>query len=66
MDIAALSMTLSQSSVRQDASLSLMKRTMDQAESNGHSVVKMLQESSVRVMEQSVLPHVGSSIDLRM
>lgn len=65
MDIAALSMALSQMNVRQEASVSIMKKTMDQAESNGQGVVKMLQESSVSAMEQSVRPHIGSQLDIR-
>jgi hypothetical protein len=66
MDIAALSMALSQMSVRQEASVSIMKKTMDQAESNGEGVVKMLQDSSVKAMEQSVRPHIGRSIDVKL
>ena len=57
MDIAALSMALSQMNVRQEASVSVMKKSMDQAESNSESVVKML--------EQSVQPHIGGSVDLK-
>lgn len=57
MDIAALSMALSQMNVRQEATVSVMKKSMDQAESNGDSVVKMLQ--------QSVQPHIGGSIDIK-
>ncbi|MCJ1909789.1 YjfB family protein [Planococcus ruber] len=57
MDISALSMALSQINVRQEASISVMKKSMDQVESNGESVIKML--------EQSVQPHLGGSIDLK-
>ncbi|EIM08462.1 hypothetical protein A1A1_00150 [Planococcus antarcticus DSM 14505] len=57
MDIAALSMAMSQMNVRTEANVSIMKKTIDQAETSGHEVVKML--------EQSVRPHVGSSIDFR-
>lgn len=57
MDIAALSMVLSQASVRQEATMSVMKKTMDLAESNGQNVVKML--------EQSVQPHIGGTVDLK-
>ncbi|MBU9672622.1 YjfB family protein [Planococcus sp. CP5-4] len=57
MDIAALSMSLSQMNVRQEASVLVTKKAMDQAEANSASVVKML--------EQSVQPHIGSSIDLK-
>lgn len=66
MNIATLSMALSQASIRQDASFSLMKKTMDQAESNGIGMIKMLQESSIKkAMELAVQPHIGSSIDLK-
>ena len=58
MDIAALSMAMSQVNVRQEASVSVMKKSMDQAETNGQEVIKML--------EQSVQPHVGGSIDLNI
>lgn len=57
MDIAALSMVLSQMNVRQEASVSLMKKSMDQAETNGESAVKML--------EQSAQPHLGGTVDLK-
>ncbi len=57
MDIAALSMSLSQMNVRQEASVLVTKKAMDQAETNSANVVKML--------EQSVQPHIGSSIDLK-
>jgi len=65
MDIAALSMALSQMNVRQEASVSVMKKTMDQAESNGQSVVKLIQDSSIKAMELSVRPHIGSQLDMR-
>lgn len=58
MDIAALSMSLSQMNVRQEASVLVTKKVMDQAETNSANVVKML--------EQSVQPHIGGSLDLRL
>lgn len=57
MDIAALSMSLSQMNVRQEASVLVTKKVMDQAETNSASVVKML--------EQSVQPHIGGSVDFK-
>lgn len=57
MDIAALLMSLSQMNVRQEASVLVTKKAMDQAETNSANVVKML--------EQSVQPHIGSSVDLK-
>lgn len=58
MDIAALPMALSQMNVRQEATVSVMKKSIDQVESNGDSIVKML--------EQSVQPYIGRSIDLKL
>jgi hypothetical protein len=66
MDIAALSIVLSQASVGQEASVLIMKKTMDQAESNGDGVVKLLESANVKVMEQRVQPHIGRTIDLKM
>ena len=57
MDIAALSMTLSQMNIRTEANVSIMKKTIDQAEMNGQDVVKML--------EQSVQPHIGGRLDIK-
>lgn len=57
MDIAALSMALSQMNVRTEANVSIMKKTIDQAETNGQDVVKML--------EQSVRPHIGGRVDFK-
>ncbi|MBF6634458.1 MAG: YjfB family protein [Planococcus sp. (in: Bacteria)] len=57
MDIAALSMALSQMNVRTEANVSIMKKTIDQAETNGQDVVKML--------EQSVQSHIGSRVDIK-
>ncbi|TWT27804.1 YjfB family protein [Planomicrobium sp. CPCC 101110] len=66
MDIAALSIALSQASVRQEASVSIMKKTMDQAESTGEGLVKLMQSSNVKAMEQSVHSHIGGTIDSKV
>jgi hypothetical protein len=58
MDIAALSVVLNQSQVQQEATLSVMKMTMNTAEDNSTTLTKML--------EQSVQPHLGSKIDLKL
>ncbi|MNC45731.1 hypothetical protein D3C81_1693820 [compost metagenome] len=57
MDIAALSIGLSQSSLKQAVSISVVKMSKDQAEVNGEALIKM--------MEQSVLPHLGGNIDIK-
>ena len=58
MDIAALSMGLSQMKVAQQAGVSLMKMAMEGSE------VQM--DNMIQVMEQSVQPHVGGSIDISL
>jgi hypothetical protein len=66
MDVAAMSMALSQSSVKQQASLSVFDKAMDQAGTSSNGLVKMMQESSVKAMQQSVQSHLGSSIDIKV
>lgn len=57
MDIAAMSMGLSQVKLANEVSTSVMKMAMDT------SVEQM--DDIVRMMEQSVNPHIGGSIDLK-
>lgn len=65
MDIAALSIGLSQMKVSQQASISIMKMAMDTAKSQAADMAKML-EVNTKMMEQSVNPHVGSKIDISL
>ena len=58
MDIAALSMSLSQMKVANQASISVLKLTMDTAQQQ--------MEDMTKIMEQSVNPHVGSNLDLKL
>jgi Putative motility protein len=58
VDIAALSIVMNQSQVQQQASLSVMKMAMTSVEQNGAEHTKML--------EQSVQPHLGSSIIIEL
>ncbi|GAA4072085.1 YjfB family protein [Amphibacillus indicireducens] len=57
MDIAKLSIMMSQSQLKQQASISVMKHTMDHAE--------MQSEQMIQMLEQSVQPHLGGNIDVR-
>ncbi|WP_313568851.1 YjfB family protein [Acetoanaerobium noterae] len=57
MDIAALSMSLSQMKVAQEASVSVMKLAMDTAQGQMQDLTK--------IMEQSVNPNLGTSIDIK-
>ena len=58
MDIAALSMSLSQMKVANQASISVFKLTMDTAQEQ--------MEDMTKIMEQSVNPHIGSNLDLKL
>ncbi len=58
MDIAALSMGLSQMQIAQEIGVSVMKMAMETSEVQVADLSKM--------MEQSVNPHVGSTIDISL
>ncbi|WP_137791992.1 YjfB family protein [Bacillus sp. E(2018)] len=58
MDIAALSIMMNHSQLNQQANISVMKMAMNTAEQNNVNLTKML--------EQSVLPHLGGKIDLKL
>ncbi|MBU5595739.1 YjfB family protein [Amphibacillus sp. MSJ-3] len=57
MDISKLSILMNQSQLKQQASISVMKKTIDQAEIQSEQMIKMLQ--------QSVQPYLGGSIDVK-
>ena len=65
MDIAGLSMSLSQMKAAQQVSVSVMKLSMDTAKNHGSEMVQMIQNNT-RMLEQSVTPHLGASIDIRL
>lgn len=65
MDIAALSMNLSQMKVAQQASISVMKMAMDTAEVQATDLTQML-EVNTKIMEQSINSHLGKIIDIRL
>lgn len=57
MDIAGLSIALSQANVQQQVSFGLINKVMDNSEQQGSDLLKML--------DQSMHPHLGQSIDLK-
>ena len=65
MDIAAISMGLSQMNLQQQASISVMKMAMDTARMQSVDMTEML-EVNTKVMEQSINPHIGGNIDIRL
>lgn len=65
MDIAALSMNLSQMKVAQQASTSVLKMAMDSGEASMDKLTQML-DANTKMMEQSVNPHVGVNLDIKL
>lgn len=57
MDIAALSRNMAQSSLKEAVSISVLKMSNDQAAIEGQALIQL--------MEKSVLPHLGSNIDIK-
>lgn len=57
MDISALSMSLSEMKVAQEVSVSVMKLAMDTEQGQMQDFTK--------IMEQSVNPNLGTSIDVK-
>ncbi len=58
MDIAALSMGLSQMKISQEIGTSVLKMAMDTSEGQMADLTKM--------METSVNPHIGGSLDISL
>ncbi len=61
MDVAGLSMALSQVSTMNDIGVAVLSKQLDMNESLGQSMVAMMDRS---MMEQSVAPHIGSNFDM--
>lgn len=57
MDIGGLSIAMSGSKVKQQASLALMKMAMNQGKENAKAMTDM--------MEKSVNPNIGQNLDVR-
>lgn len=61
MDIAALSMAMSQMNLGTQVGVAVTKLSMDTAEQSGQMMSKM-----IKGMELSVNPNMGSQIDIRL
>lgn len=59
MDIAELSVAMSQSSVQQSAGIALIKKAMDNGEQNAMQMTEMMQSNAVD-------PNLGRYIDARV
>lgn len=58
MDIASLSTALSMTQVNNDFGVIMLSKQLDTAEDMGDSMIKL--------MEQSVTPHLGGNIDISL
>ena len=65
MDIPALSISLNQMKVQLQASTSIMKMAMTTAKDQSRDLLKML-ETNTKLMEQSVNPHIGGNVDIKL
>ncbi len=73
MDIAALSMGFAQMNLHQEAGMSVMKMAMDNSKVQTVDLLNQMLEVNrqmidldVSLMEQSVNPHLGANIDIRV
>ena len=56
MDIPSLSIAVSQANIMNQYSVAMLSKTLDTVEESGNMMIKM--------MEQSVTPHLGQNIDI--
>lgn len=61
MDIAGLSMGLSQAQVVTDVGTAMLAKSLDMMETTGDGMVAMMERS---MMENSVNPNLGGNIDI--
>jgi len=64
MDIASVSMALSQSNMQQQAGVSVMKMAMGTAADQGNSIAAMANDTP-KVTESSVRPYLGAVVDIQ-
>ena len=64
MDIAAMSMALSQMKLASEVSTSVMKMAMDSGQTKMNDMVQMV-EDNTKMMEQSVSPNLGANLDVK-
>lgn len=63
MDIAGLSMDMSMMNVQSKVSVAMLDKSLDMERSLGDGLVQMIDAA---VMERSVNPAVGGSVDIRL
>ncbi|MDQ2085092.1 YjfB family protein [Herbivorax sp. ANBcel31] len=65
MDVAAMSTMLSQSQIKQQASISVLKMAMDTGKRQMQDMTQMLNQNT-KQMEQAVNPSLGKNIDVNI
>ncbi|RID84793.1 putative motility protein [Peribacillus asahii] len=66
MDIALMSMALSQGQIQQQASMSVMKVAMGNAEQQDEALQKLMSTTDATAIQHAVQPHLGGNIDLKL
>ena len=66
MDIAALSMGLSQNQIQNAVGIAVLSNAMDQSRAQGAQMASMIASVPTSAMELSVNPDVGGSFDMRI
>lgn len=66
MDIALISMSLSQGQVQQQASMSVMKMAMGNVEQQGAAIQELMSTTNAATIQQATQPHLGGNIDLKV
>lgn len=66
MDIGLLSMAMSQNYVKQQASIALMKQTMDMAQEQSEALQKLMASIDVSAIQHAAQPHLGGNIDITL
>lgn len=64
VDIAALSTVLAQGRVMQQVGVALASKVMDVSKQQGADFIQLMENSMA--MEQSVSPHLGATIDIKL
>lgn len=65
MDIGLLSIALHQGQANQQASVAILKKTMDMAEDNASEFIHKMMDVDVTSLQHVAQPHLGGNIDIK-
>ncbi|QKS73311.1 YjfB family protein [Paenalkalicoccus suaedae] len=66
MDIARLAMGMSQQNVQQQASIAVMKQSLDMATLQADGLTKLLASADAQALQHAAQPHLGGHIDVSL